>query len=461
MPVPFPALWRSFVNPATVLVVEDEAIIKKDLLKTLESLHYDPLCAVSTGDEAVQKAREYTPDVVLMDINIPGTMDGIDAAAIIRDELSIPVIFVTSFSDDAVIGKAKKVNPYGYVLKPFSERDLKVALEIALFRRAAELQENPEDTPLITVQNGTKPGGETREYASLSDIRTLLMGDFFHDIVLLLYNSAGVKELVFTSFIERSLKNNGDMLFAYSLSKAHRKFQREIQNGTIRTCRMKNGEISSLQQALAGFPDKTAGTDPGPLRFIIDFSEPFDQRDIMGAVELIHGIRRKGVPVCGIIALFVGPGDDALVSELSKSIQKVIVTTNRGTVISCADHSFPLEHLSFLPQPVVDRMVRKVLEPVILSFLEQPVAGSDILHGIKERYNVSVPKARIYTQLYTLQKMGYLTTHTSGKTKLYYPTEAGRKYIRQKLDEFNTVFHHILVEVIDRDAGIEREGKNV
>jgi two-component system, response regulator PdtaR len=441
------------VNPATVLVVEDEAIIRKDLIKTLESMHYDPLCAVSTGDEAVIKAREYLPDVVLMDINIPGTMNGIEAAGKIREELAIPVIFVTSFSDDAVIEKVKQVNPYGYVIKPFTERDLKVAIEIALIRKAAEEQDHPG---ALTVPGGMagKVSTETREYTSLSDIQTLLLGDFFHDIVLLIYNSAGVKELVFTSFIERSLKSRGNLLFAYSLSKAHRKFQREIQQGMIRTCRMKGGEISSLQQALSDFPEQSGSADPLPLRFIIDFSEQFDQRDILGAVNLLLAIRKNGVPVCGIIALYAGAGDDTLVSELSQSIPKVIVTTNRGTVISCADHSFPLERLSFLPQPVVDEMVRKVLEPVILSFLEKPVAGSDILHGIKERYNVSIPKARIYTKLYALQKMGYLSTHMSGKTKLYYATEPGKEYIRKKLEDFNSVFHHILVEVIDRKAGI-------
>jgi CheY-like chemotaxis protein len=441
------------VSNATVLVVEDEAIIRKDLLKTLESMHYDPLCAVSTGDEAVTKAREYVPDVVLMDINIPGTMNGIDAAGKIRDELAIPVIFVTSYSDDAVIEKVKQVNPYGYVIKPFTERDLKVAIEIALSRKIAETQDISGDMPVPAGSPG-KPGEENREYPGLSDIRTLLLGDFFHDIVLLIYNSAGVKELVFTSFIERSLKSKGSLLFAYSLSKAHRKFQREIQQGTIRTCRMKGGEISSLQQALSAIPEQSGSDEVLPLRVIIDFSEQFDQRDILGAVDLLLAIRKKGVPVCGIIALYAGAGDDTLVNELSQSIPKVIVTTNRGTVISCADHSFPLEHLSFLPQPVVDEVVKKLLEPVILSFLEKPVAGSEILHGIKERYNVSIPKARIYTRLYALQKMGYLATHMSRKTKLYYPTEAGKEYIRQKLEDFNSVFHHILVEVIDRDAGI-------
>ena len=439
------------MNPVTVLVVEDEAIVRTDLIKTLEALHYDPLCAVSTGDEAVARAREYIPDVVLMDISIPGTLDGIGAAGKIREELEIPVVFVTSFADDSVIDRAKQVNPYGYVLKPFRERDIRVAIEIALSRKAAEDQDVLVKEALITRGVQEKPADTDPEYAALPDIQSLLLGDFFQDLVLLLYTSAGVKELVFTSVIEKCLKAKGDLVFAYSVSKAHRKFQREIQSGTIRICRMKGGDMTSLQNTLFDYAKQPAGTTP--LRVIIDFSEKSEKSDILDLMDRILKIRKKGIPVSGLIALFVGAGDEGLVSELSQNIPKVVLTTGRGTVISCAGHTFPLEHLSFLPQPVVDKMVKKVLEPVILSFLEQPVTGSEILHGIQERYNVSVPKARIYTHLYALKKMGYLSVRSTRKTKQYYPTEAGKTYIRQKLDEFNSVFHHILVEAIDRDAG--------
>jgi DNA-binding PadR family transcriptional regulator len=99
-------------------------------------------------------------------------------------------------------------------------------------------------------------------------------------------------------------------------------------------------------------------------------------------------------------------------------------------------------------------MVKKVLEPVILSFFQKPVSGNDILNGISERYNVSVPKARVYTQLYALKKKGYLSMTIEGKSKVYSPTENGKIYIEQKLHEFNSVFHHILSEVVNRNAGI-------
>ena len=440
------------MNPASVLVVEDEAIVQKDIIRTLESMHYESLCTAGTGDEAVRKARVHRPDIVLMDIDIPGSMDGVGAARIIQIELQIPVIFLTGYSDDSTIERAKRVDPYGYVLKPFTGRDLKVAIEIALFRKTAHLQKTAgRKYGAGTIKDGSTDCGEL---SSLSDIRALLLGDFFHDIVLLLYDSPGVKELVFTSFIERNLKHGGNLLFAYTLSRAHRKFQREIQQGSICICRMKGGDVTPLQQILSEYTGPSKRSGPYPLRFIVDFSEPVNHQEITGAVDQIVALQNAGVPVCGIIALYVGARQEHLAHELAKSVPKVIVTTNRGTVISCADHSFPLDRLSFLPQPVVSGMVKKVLEPVILSFLKKPVTGSDILHGIYERYNVSVPKARIYTRLYELKKMGYLATHDTKKAKLYYPTEAGKVYIRQKLDEFNLVFNHLLVEVIDNEAGI-------
>ncbi|MCK9580042.1 MAG: response regulator [Methanoregula sp.] len=126
------------MNAVTILVVEDEAIVRKDIVNTLEAMHYSPLYTAGSGDEAIASAREHAPDVVLMDINIPGTMDGLEAAGIISRDMEIPVIFATAYADDAILEKAKNTNPYGYVIKPFSGRDIKAAIEVALSRKAAE-----------------------------------------------------------------------------------------------------------------------------------------------------------------------------------------------------------------------------------------------------------------------------------------------------------------------------------
>lgn len=449
-----PAGPGSVVDMPTILVVEDEAIISRDIVKTLEMFQYHPLCAVSTSDEAIVKAREYGPDIVLMDIHIHGTMDGIDAARIIRDELQIPIIFITSYADDATITRAKDTRPYGYVIKPFSDRDLRVAVEMALSRKSAEDQEKhhgdwqtPKRGELTELDNRDEKYG-------FSEIRSLLLENFFQDLILLLYNNAEEKEILLASYLERSVKTTGDIFFAYAISKAHRDFLREVQDEKIQLCRMKEGEIAHLKQMLSDFLDRINGSSHAPRKIIIDFSMPFCEADVLSVTDFLIERKNQGMAVGGIIAVLVKTNDDNLIKTLSQKIPKVLVTTTRGTVISCADYTFPFEHLSLLPQPVVDEIVKKVLEPVILSLLKKPVSGYDILQEIQRRYNVSVPKARVYTYLYSLQKMGYLSTSSAGKSILYHPTEDGQKYIREKLSEFNSVFHHIQAEIVDRDSGL-------
>ena len=105
---------------------------------------------------------------------------------------------------------------------------------------------------------------------------------------------------------------------------------------------------------------------------------------------------------------------------------------------------FPPNRSRLVPQATIDDVVKKSLEPVVLSLLDKPISGYDIVHEIHNRYNVLIPQARIYTYLYDLENKGYLAMKTSGKSKLYSPTESGKKYIHNRLNEFKFVFRHIL-----------------
>ena len=106
--------------------------------------------------------------------------------------------------------------------------------------------------------------------------------------------------------------------------------------------------------------------------------------------------------------------------------------------------SFPSDSVAAVPQATIDDVVKRSLEPVILSLLEKPISGFDIVHRIHSQYNVLIPQARVYTYLYELEKNGYLVMKISGKSKLYSPTETGKKYIHNRLNEFKFVFRHIL-----------------
>lgn len=122
-----------------ILIVEDERIVALNLQQRLTKLGYEVVGRAASGPDAIAKARISAPDLVLMDIHIEGPMDGIETAARLIDELQLRVIYLTAFSEDTTLDRARATQPYGYLLKPFSERELHATLHMALERRATDL----------------------------------------------------------------------------------------------------------------------------------------------------------------------------------------------------------------------------------------------------------------------------------------------------------------------------------
>ncbi len=121
-----------------IMIVEDEWITADDIKTSLQSLGYTVTSMVSSGKEAIQKAEEDRPDLVLMDIVLKGEMDGIEAANQIRSCYNIPIIYLTAYADEKILERAKITEPFGYIVKPFLNEDLKIAIEIALYKHKAE-----------------------------------------------------------------------------------------------------------------------------------------------------------------------------------------------------------------------------------------------------------------------------------------------------------------------------------
>ena len=121
-----------------ILIVEDEAVIAIRLQERLTAMGYHIIGMSYSSEEAMEQARRLRPDVILMDIMIPGKMDGIAVANSVKTELDIPVIFLTAFSEDKIIDRAKQAEPYGYIVKPFQDRELKACVEVALFKKEME-----------------------------------------------------------------------------------------------------------------------------------------------------------------------------------------------------------------------------------------------------------------------------------------------------------------------------------
>lgn len=121
-----------------VLVVEDESIVSKDIQHSLKKLGYNVVGAASTGERAFELASQEKPDIILMDIMLKGEMNGIDTAQKVKEELQIPVIYLTAYADESTLEKAKVTEPYGYIIKPFKEVDLHTSIEMALYKFSKE-----------------------------------------------------------------------------------------------------------------------------------------------------------------------------------------------------------------------------------------------------------------------------------------------------------------------------------
>lgn len=125
-----------------ILVVEDESVIAGEIKRTLGDLGYTVVEVVSSGEEAIEKTSQHNPDLVLMDIVLKGEMDGVQAAEKIRLQHNIPVVYLTAYTDENTMQRAKISEPYGYVVKPFDDRELYTSIEMALYRHEAEEEKN-------------------------------------------------------------------------------------------------------------------------------------------------------------------------------------------------------------------------------------------------------------------------------------------------------------------------------
>ncbi|HEX7155714.1 MAG TPA: diguanylate cyclase, partial [Burkholderiaceae bacterium] len=141
------------VNATRVMLVEDERIIALDMKRQLQSLGYEVPAVVASGAQAIERALAAPPDVVLMDINLEGDMDGIEAAQRIHETLPVPIIFLTAYSEDATLKRAQAALPYGYLVKPIEKRELHATIQMAAVRHRAQASvENSEQRLRLALE---------------------------------------------------------------------------------------------------------------------------------------------------------------------------------------------------------------------------------------------------------------------------------------------------------------------
>ena len=152
----------------SVLVVEDESIVSKDIQYSLKKLGYNVVGVAATGQKAIDLCGEKTPDIILMDIMLKGDINGIEASTRIKESYNIPVIFLTAYADENTLSKAKVTEPYAYIIKPFKEIDLHTSIEMAFYKHSKELEilkerdmlynivENKENKEFIFVKSKSR-----------------------------------------------------------------------------------------------------------------------------------------------------------------------------------------------------------------------------------------------------------------------------------------------------------------
>ncbi len=243
------------MSQVKILVVEDEGVVAEDIQVSLGELGYDVIAMARSGEEAIAKARQNRPDLVLMDIHLHGDMDGIEAARHIHAELRIPIVYLTAFSDDEMLRRARVAEPFGYLIKPYRERELHSTIEMALFKHQLEsqLKENREwlsvtlksigDAVVATDGDGSvkflNPMAELLTGWTEEEARGRLLGE-----ILKVRHEKGDAEV--ERFVD-SLISDADNPYA-----AYRTFVMQTRDGTRRTIEAGASPIRDAEQAVIG-----------------------------------------------------------------------------------------------------------------------------------------------------------------------------------------------------------------
>jgi DNA-binding LytR/AlgR family response regulator len=198
-----------------VLVVEDEMIIGAKVSMYLTNLGYEVTGIIPRGEEVILHVRENTPDIILMDINLKGKLDGVETAILLQKQVDIPIIYLTANTDEATFARAKPTRPYAFISKPFKQLDLKHALELASERILTEKSE-PQNQPEKFVLND-------RIFVRHNDVMVKII---IEDILYLEAdrNYCQVFTKNNTYLLVNTLKNMEDKLPAEQFQRVHRSF---------------------------------------------------------------------------------------------------------------------------------------------------------------------------------------------------------------------------------------------
>jgi len=277
-----------------IMVVEDLPVIGLDIANRLEGLGYVASPVVPSGEEAINWAEETQPDLVLMDIKLKGNMDGIEATEQIRKRFNIPVVYVTAYADEQTLQRAKVTEPFGYLLKPFEDRELRAAIEIALYRH--KMQTRLEALKTLGQQISASLSLEVAVQSALDQITETIGVSF---AVLFLRDG---KRLIPKGYspkdIQRlnekiSMHRVGECLCGLSVSQRKPVYSKDIRKD--QRCTLEECKDAGLR-SFAAVPLKSADTIIGVLGIASEAERDFEEEaSFLEAIsnQVVIGIRNS------------------------------------------------------------------------------------------------------------------------------------------------------------------------
>lgn len=222
----------------SVYIVEDESIVAKDIQSTLKKLGYQVLGISNNGKDALENIIKTEPDIILMDIMIKGDLTGIDVAEKVKELHDVPVIFLTAYADETTLSKAKITEPYGYILKPFKEVDLRSTIEMAVYKHQKDMEVKIERDKLYNLIENKEEGNKDILFVkSNSKLVKLNLKDLYYVEALKDYvviNTLQTRYTIHSTMKDIEAKlNNGDFI------RVHRSFIvrvdkiQQIENHTV------------------------------------------------------------------------------------------------------------------------------------------------------------------------------------------------------------------------------------
>jgi len=278
--------------------------------------------------------------------------------------------------------------------------------------------------------------------------KIVLLSDFFSEDILYFYGDSTDKYSFFTCSLEHGLTNSELCLYGFYHTQIITRFNEDIQEMRMDIFELRNG-IDALIEEIESCCEKIYHSNSlMAFRFLFDFSKVKKIEDIIMLKNHIQEKKKQSFPISGIYAFNIKSLKTDEISEISKGIPRIIMATSDEQFISFPigknEPSNPCNLMNMVDQSIVEDIIKNSLETVIISLLNRPISGLDIIKEIQSRFGVMVPMTRVYSILLDLEDKEILTMHKSGNKKIYTPTISGKEILEKRREDLAKIYTHIL-----------------